>query len=220
MLDDNFTYLFAEYGKPERFKKLSQKELAQLPQTLPRPLITFLEEEGASSLHSGSLQIFHPHELKGVTDLIFGNDPDLQSELYPFAYSAFGIIHFWSVKYGVGECDLLTGQVTVDGLTADKYEAPKEITIFSSFSSEYHLNDIFDGKDRPLLKRTKAKLGQLDYLECYGFVPALGLGGEAKLDNLKRLSAPAHFSIIAQATSFYLVKSDERGALSKVRAID
>jgi hypothetical protein len=44
----------------------------------------------------------------------------------------------------------------------------------------------------------KEKLGELEYDECYGYVPLLELGGAEKIDNLQRVKIKEHISLIAQ----------------------
>jgi hypothetical protein len=50
----------------------------------------------------------------------------------------------------------------------------------------------------PLFKRALAKLGPLNHDECYGFVPALALGGEVRLENLKKVKLLQYLEILSQ----------------------
>ena len=42
------------------------------------------------------------------------------------------------------------------------------------------------------------KLGKLEYDECFGYVPLLGLGGSEKVDNLDKVKIREHIEIITQ----------------------
>ncbi|WP_259779841.1 DUF1851 domain-containing protein [Aestuariispira ectoiniformans] len=63
----------------------------------------------------------------------------------------------------------------------------------------------YDEDDKPLFARAKKKLGALEPGECYGFFPALAMGGAPKLENLKRVQALEHFLFLAQLQQFTLV---------------
>ena len=67
-----------------------------------------------------------------------------------------------------------------------------------STASPDRIFDVADPKNKPLYKRAVKKLGPLQPGEIYGFVPALAFGGTPGLENLHRLSALEHFSILAQ----------------------
>ncbi len=65
--------------------------------------------------------------------------------------------------------------------------------------------DGYDENSKPLFPSALKTLGRLEFGECYGFVPARALGGEAKLENLQRMRALEHFSILASLGRFHLV---------------
>ncbi|WP_274599091.1 T6SS immunity protein Tdi1 domain-containing protein, partial [Rhizobium ruizarguesonis] len=58
--------------------------------------------------------------------------------------------------------------------------------------------------------------GPLGVGHCYGFFPALGLGGVAQLDSLQVVEAPVHFSILAQLVEFQLFREASHGELVAV----
>jgi hypothetical protein len=76
----------------------------------------------------------------------------------------------------------------------------KELQLFfgSTSRSSYDLKGV-DGK--PLFECALAKLGALDHDTLYGFVPALPLGGEARLDRRQKLDADVHLDILSQVTA-------------------
>lgn len=45
----------------------------------------------------------------------------------------------------------------------------------------------------------KEKLGEVDFNECYGYVPLLGLGGLEKAENLEKVKLKEHILLISQA---------------------
>ncbi|MFP3393651.1 DUF1851 domain-containing protein, partial [Brevibacillus sp. SIMBA_076] len=80
-----------------------------------------------------------------------------------------------------------------------------ENQIYVPFSLSDDALDLIGEDGRMLFSRANAKLGTLEIGECYGFFPALALGGACGLEYLKRVVAPEHFAIIAQTLEFKLV---------------
>ncbi len=57
--------------------------------------------------------------------------------------------------------------------------------------------DINDWKNKPLFDRAVKKYGVLKPNEMFGFEPALILGGEAKLENVRKLPIISHLQMLA-----------------------
>ncbi|ATD09359.1 hypothetical protein PPIS_b0142 [Pseudoalteromonas piscicida] len=70
------------------------------------------------------------------------------------------------------------------------------IDLFYAVLSKESL-DLDDINDLPLFERAVEKLGLLENGEIYGFVPALALGGEPKLENLQKVKATEHLAFLA-----------------------
>jgi hypothetical protein len=221
MTDENFEYIFSEIGKPASVSTITDSELSEMSGSLPAAMTAFMKEFGRCQFLDGMLSVVHPGDLQSLMDLVFERDKDLGGKkTVPFAYSVFGTIYFWNAEHGLGDVNLVTGQVTCEEIVNPNPDrAHLENTIYIPFMLEKESHDLFDDSDKPLFKRAFKKLGKIGFLECYGFVPALAFGGEAILENLKRLSAPEHFAILAQATEFTLMRSDDSGGLSEVRKV-
>lgn len=221
MTDENFEYIFSEIGKPVPFSNITDSELSAVSGALPAAMTAFMKEFGRCQFLDGMLSVVHPGDLQSLLDLIFERDKDLGAKkTVPFAYSVFGTVYFWNAEHGLGDVNLVTGQVTCEEIVNPNPDRTHlENTIYVPFMLEKESHDLFDDSDKPLFKRALKKLGKIDFLECYGFVPALAFGGEAVLENLKRLSAPEHFAILAQATEFSLMKSDDSGQVQPVRKV-
>ena len=69
---------------------------------------------------------------------------------------------------------------------------------FSSMTRESMEFKDVDGN--PLFEKALKKLGPLSHDTIYGFVPALSVTGEPRLENLKLLDALTHLEILAQMT--------------------
>ena len=55
--------------------------------------------------------------------------------------------------------------------------------------------------DDSLFELALARLGPLDHDTLYGFVPALWLGGEVRVENLQKLDAHGHLELLSQITA-------------------
>ncbi len=69
---------------------------------------------------------------------------------------------------------------------------------------EYFLNDIMDTEylrdflDNSQYREAIIRNGKLNYNECFGYVPLLGLGGSEKVENLKKVKIKEHIELITQ----------------------
>ncbi|RXE86551.1 glutamyl-tRNA amidotransferase [Pseudoalteromonas sp. A757] len=80
----------------------------------------------------------------------------------------------------------------------DYLENGEELTLDLFFSTKMSTEiDLKDHNEKPLFERAVEKLGPLENGEIYGFVPALALGGEPKLENLQKVKATEHLAFLA-----------------------
>lgn len=221
MLHDFFEYIVNKHGVPKKVVPLTEKDLLELEHILPDHLVEFYRTFGSCSLRGGLLQICRPKDLQGIIKLIFDSDPDLNHEKsHAFAYTPFGDIYYFNEQYGCGSIELLNGNVFNYNLTI-----PSEIstsidnTVFMPFSLSDESLDFTDDKGKRLFSRAKKLYGELDSLECYGFVPALALADEPDIKSIRRLKAPEYFGIIAQLQNFELIEILDMGRTKAVRQI-
>ena len=72
-----------------------------------------------------------------------------------------------------------------------------ELLFNDYFTMEYFIkNDL----KASIYEKTKAKLGEPLFDECYGYFPALALGGSPSLKNLKKVKLNEHLEFLAQLT--------------------
>ncbi len=206
MLSKNFAHLMKKYGAFEPVEHVSAADVEPYRGKLPESLLTLWVECGRGAWLGGKFQFCDPARYRSVLDLVFGADPDFSSrDCLPYGFTAFGELLVWSQRHQVVKIDLRVGSVAAPKMNS-KNPAPDDLVI--SISTLPMLDDaqgdMVDNNNKPLFDRAVAKLGRLTLGEVYGFVPALTLGGVAKLENLKRVSALEHFFILAQSTSFVL----------------
>ena len=70
---------------------------------------------------------------------------------------------------------------------------------------DFFWNDLADGVfdtahfEIPNYKAAVKKWGQLQFDECFGYTPLLGLGGNRKVDNLRKVKIKEHIGLITQS---------------------
>jgi hypothetical protein len=175
-------------------------------------MLDFWEKYGTGLWLDGRFQLVRPDRYQGLIDMLLEGDLDFptnQSVL--IGYGAFGKLLIWNNKNYFLRLDL----VDKDAYTG--HVDPKH----PSWEGDRELPMILSGVDRPgydcfeknvtakpLFTRAMKKCGKLAYGECYGFVPAVGLGGRGVLDEVQKVRAAEHFAIIGQLEPIQLRYSD------------
>jgi hypothetical protein len=75
--------------------------------------------------------------------------------------------------------------------------------------------DYLDVSGEPMYDRCCELYGAPDSGECFGFFPALAIGGISgparRVENIKRVKALEHYALLAQLDTFYLTKLGPQG---------
>jgi len=75
--------------------------------------------------------------------------------------------------------------------------------------------DFLDIMGNPMYAACQKAHGKLEPGECYGFFPALAISGVfgpfRRVENIKRVKALEHFTILAQMDTFHLVRLAPEG---------
>lgn len=208
-------------GKIEASSRLDESTLKELRPIFPPDLAVLYEQVGLCTLRGGRLQLCDPFKFRGILALIFKADAQFSHKnCYAFAYTSFGMLYCWSDQLALIIVDLISGHVTSRGaLGKIKPGATIANQIYVPFSLSDQALDLYDEDNKPLFPQSVKHLGQLEIEECYGFVPALALGGARRLEHLKRVQAPEHFSIVAQTLEFQLVDIQADGEATVVRPV-
>ena len=169
---------------------------------LPESLLSFWSEIGIGSMASQSLWLCKPEDYSEVLTVLFGADPQFSSkDCFVIAYDAFGKLYVWSERYQGVTIDLVVLTISSLSISKPHVGGSNDRAIWSIMNTVNDKDNLFDRLDQAgkyLYKRARKKLGPLAPGEVYGFVPALKFGGPNVLENLHRLSAQEHFSILAQ----------------------
>lgn len=162
----------------------------------PEELIYIWEQLGFGIYENGFLQLINPEEYDFIYEYI-----DLMLEpVVLWGITALGDILAWEGKTNAtisskegDRCYIINIQ------KCDRYViASMEGTLNVLVGREFFLKekDCFDAKS---YLEVKDQLPELEYGQCYGYVPALALGGSKSNKNLKVVDAKSYIDIIGQA---------------------
>lgn len=221
MLHKAFQYVIEKYGEPTQRLSLTEDEMRTVSDFFPKNLVDLYQVYGRCVFRDGRIQLCRPSDFSGTLAMIFGTDSDFSHKnCQTFAYSAFGSLYLWNKDFGLVDLNLLSGEVRCRILTKGRQEGGDiENLVFSPFSLRDEALDLYDIEGSPLFSRALKQYGRLEIGECYGFVPALALGGLPIIDDIKRLKAPEHFAIISQMIDFNLIDVQGYGEAVIVRPI-
>ncbi|MEE3503635.1 GAD-like domain-containing protein [Acidiphilium acidophilum] len=201
-INANFEYCIKKFGPPQDGETVPTEIRETHRGKVPQSLLDFWDVYGTGLWLDGKFQLVRPDRYQSLVDMLFEGDPDFppgQSVL--IGYTAFGTLMIWNDKNYFLRTDL------VDKVAFTRHVSPKHPMLDGDRNLPTTLSNIDgDGYDyiehtdaaKPLFARAMKKCGKLAYGECYGFVPAVGLGGRGVLDEVKKVRAAEHFAIIGQ----------------------
>ena len=201
---DNF-YNYKGFGPATHSIETSQEVLDFYHDKLPKKLLDYWLEYGFSSWGKGIFWTVNPKDYEeALAYWLRGTEFEERQLLgvdkyHVIAIGAFGRMFIWgetsgqSIKINPGYAMILPTNKTED---LNKFCSERCIELFFATMSK-DLVDEKDLDDRLLFERALEKLGPLENGEIYGFVPALALGGEPKLENLQKVKATEHLAFLA-----------------------
>src|SRR5262245_48397823 len=171
-----------KHGPPTKCRPATEKSLKTYRDKLPDELITEWEEVGWCAYGDGFIWIVDPAELVAPVKEWLGT-----SSVYAFARSAFAHLFLWDQE-GAHMLDPQLGSIA-------KLINRIDLVFNSTLVSKSYLQNVLD---QTLFRKALKKLGPIEYDECYGFEPAIALGGPGTLETLKKVKLREHLSILAQ----------------------
>ncbi len=167
---------------------------------LPEELIYVWETMGFGIYEDGFLQLVNPDEYEFAFQYI---DKMLEPSII-WGTTALGDLLMWEGNKGwtispeEGNRVVLINVRKCDDNVITDIEGTLNIFINNFDEDDFFIRDkdLFDAK---AYLSIKGKLPALKYGECYGYFPALALGGSASVKNLKVTDAKTYIDIIGQA---------------------
>lgn len=172
--------LFKEY----KFNsKADSKIINKYKYILPNELTYVWENYGFGSALDGYLKIINPEEYQSIVNMSYFR----ANVSIPIFVTAFGDIINWEENRYIRMIKYKNG--TFKGISSG-FDFFWEDVIDDCFCKEFFELDKYN--------KAAYKLGELEYDECFGYVPLLGLGGSEKVENLKKVKIKEHIELITQ----------------------
>lgn len=177
--------------------------LAKYANKAPKELITLWQEVGLGTFSDGLFRIVSPDDYQDFVDTYIEDREKYFEYLLPFMTTAFGDIFVWVkdifqnreyvifINVRSGDWNIVTSRMDL---------------LFSLYIvSEECLKRNFDLKVSDFHKLVDS-LGLPAEDECYGYVPALALGGSKSLDNIQVVKMLPYIDMIAQMIGAFDMK--------------
>lgn len=175
---------------------VSQTIIDKYKDILPVELIDIWKKMGFGIYEEGFLQLVNPEEYEFAFDYI---DKLLEPSII-FGITALGDLLIWEGNKNWTISENEGNRIKQIDIRRCKSRVIGQIEFVLNrvLGDEYGIldKDFFDSK--PYLE-IKDKLPKLQYGQCYGYVPALSLGGKATNKNLQVVDAKAYIEIIGQS---------------------
>jgi len=172
-----------KHGPPRDCRNAPAQAIEAYRKKIPELLIAEWSSSGWCAYGDGLIWLTNPDELKAPVKEWLGKS----STEIVVARSGFGHLFLWNNE-GAQMLDPQYG-------TLAKVVSKIEVLFNYVLCRKEYLQDVLDQK---LFIRAQKKLGPLAYDECYGFEPAIALGGPGTLDTLRKVKLREHLSILAQ----------------------
>lgn len=212
-MDDVLQCFFADFAPRPDVRPAPASSIARYRGELPDRLLRLWESNGWGGYGDGLFWIVDPEAYAPVVEAWLEDTPFSTFDRYhAIARSAFGWLFLWGAQTGPS-LSISTPQAMLNAKGDGKTLAPEKADVtISSFliSKQRRLLDECDARKKPLFERAARKLGPLAADEMYGYEPALAIGGSNDLENLVKVNAIVHMSILAEFSEKQIWKDLQR----------
>jgi hypothetical protein len=179
-----FKDFFTKYPEYNVVEKPTLQVINNYKDKLPAELIEFWQQYGFGIYMDGYLKIVNPDIYQPILNEGYntGNNKEIV-----FAVTALGDFLVW-VGDAIRLVDFRHGNYAIINSSNFTRFFERRLCDASFLKTEL--------KDENYLP-AKQNLGDLEFDECYGYVPFLGAGGTEKVENLQRVKISGHIAIIA-----------------------
>jgi hypothetical protein len=202
MRDEDFEFFIRNFGEATKRTAVPAASLEKWRDKLPEQLLTYWQQEGWCEYKDGLFCTVDPDDYEDLVDeWLADTGLDEIDAFHVIARTAFGDLYVCGEKTGCSAtiaCPINSiAALPADLIAQTKDELDFSVRFFFG-DSEPDEFDMEDENGQPLFERARAKLGPLEPNEIYGFEPAIVLGGKIRLDNLVKVNAHVHLTILRQ----------------------
>ena len=162
-------------------EKVDESIIYKYKDVLPQELLSVWESYGFGSLLDGYLKVINPDEYQSVVDMSYFR----ANVAIPIFVTAFGDVITWEENRYIRIVKYKNGMFK--GMSSG-FDFFWEDIITDDFCNDFfELNKYYEAV---------SKHGKVEYDECFGYVPLLGLGGSEKVENLQKVKIKEHIELI------------------------
>jgi len=162
-------------------KEVDKETIEKYRGKLPDEYLDIWQEHGYCTFYGGYLKVIDPDEyISLVKESYFLGDASI-----PIMATAFGDILTWEENQYVG---ILKYRYNDNDIVSYGFEFFFDIIEDEECAAEYFTVKQYNAAVK--------KYGELEYDECFGYVPLLALGGKESVDNLKKVKMKEHIELI------------------------
>lgn len=172
-----------EYGPPEDCIQPRAEAFKKYEPLLPAELLDKWREVGWCAYHKGLLWLVDPDQFSDIIDEWIEPGPGTP---VVFLRTAFAHLYFWRDAY-VYSLDPHRGSIS---------QVTKKIERIFTLVCDPEIKEKIVRAS--LFEQAVPRLGPPGRDECYGFEPALALGGPGTVDTIRRVRMREHLAILAQ----------------------
>ncbi|MDC9581622.1 GAD-like domain-containing protein [Xenorhabdus sp. PR6a] len=202
MRDDFFKCFIQDLGEATQHRAVPAEAIDKWLGKLPGQLLYYWKHEGWNSYQDGLFSIVNPDDYEDIVDMWLEDTPFESIDSYHvIARSGFGKMFLCGEETGIN----LSISCIFNKITSDKNDIYKkdrktlDLDISSFFASKSAKTlDLKGGSKTGIFTKAVEKYGPLDENEIFGFEPAIILGGEIKLENVRKLDMHIHLDILRQ----------------------
>ncbi|MEQ2024896.1 GAD-like domain-containing protein [Xenorhabdus szentirmaii] len=202
MRDQYFSGFIDEFGEATQHRTVPTEAIDKWLGKLPSQLLYYWKTEGWNSYQNGLFSIINPSDYESIVDMWLKDTPFESEDAYhAIARSGFGELCLCGEKTGTNliiSCAFNTIYYN-KGNFYEKSKQRADLDISTFFASKYLDSfDIEEDDDIWCFSKAVEKYGPLNENEVFGFEPAIFLGGDVTLDNIKKLDVYIHLDILSQ----------------------
>jgi hypothetical protein len=180
-----FEIFIQQHPKKISEEFLPEKTLKKIAKEIDEPYSDFLREHGVAGYDNGFIWSVDPYEF---TDQITNWKLNKKTD-HIIARTAFGDLFLWTGR------KVMMVQVNYNKIA--EYGGDSIARLYDiSFLNPRAMTKMFY---KDLFDKAVKKLGPLKPDECYGFVPALPLGGKEDVKNLQKIQLKPYLEMLSQA---------------------